>query len=76
LFIVYAGVCNFLRSGFRRAKNASIDGKPGIVESPGKLIIAFWISLSSSSEVAGSSNCYLYKLVNYYLIYELIGSEG
>jgi hypothetical protein len=51
-----------------------MDGKPGIVESPGKFIIAFWISLSSSSAVAGSSNCSLYKLVNYYRICELIGS--
>lgn len=70
----YAGFCNFLSKGFNKAKKASMDGKPGIVESPGKFIIAFWISLSSSSAVAGSSNCSLYRLVNYYRICELIGS--
>jgi hypothetical protein len=55
-------------------KNASIDGKPGIVESPGKLIIAFSMSLSVISSVAGSSYCSLYKKLSSYLIDELIGS--
>lgn len=40
LLILYAGFCNFLSKGLSNAKKASIDGKPGIVESPGKLIIA------------------------------------
>jgi hypothetical protein len=28
-------------NGFNNERKASIEGKPGIVESPGKLIIAF-----------------------------------
>jgi len=53
--ILYAGFCNFLSKGLSKAKKASIDGKPGIVESPGKLIMALSISLSVRSSVAGSS---------------------
>ena len=34
-------VLSFFNKGFNKAKKASIEGKPGIVESPGKLIIAF-----------------------------------
>jgi len=46
-----------LRRGFSKAKKASIEGKPGIVESPGKFIIALSISLSVISSVAASSYC-------------------
>ena len=74
LLILYAGFCNFFSNGFKRAKKASMDGKPGIVESPGKLIMALSISLSESSSVAGSSYSSLYKLLSYSLISELIGS--
>lgn len=68
-----AGLLNFFKSGFNNAKNASIEGNPGIVE-PGKFIIAFWISLSFNYYVAWLSYCSLYKELNYSLISELIGS--
>jgi len=35
-----------------------MEGKPGMVESPGKLIIALSMSLSVISSVAASSYCY------------------
>jgi len=52
LLISYAGFWSRLRRGFKIARKASIEGKPGIVESPGKFIMAFWISLSEIYSVA------------------------
>jgi len=42
----------------RRARKASIEGNPGIVDSPGKFLIAISMSLSVMSSVAASSYCY------------------
>ena len=53
------GDCNFLSNGESRAKKASMEGKPGMVESPGKFVRAFSISLSFSNDVAVSSYCSL-----------------
>ena len=58
LLIWYAGFWSFFNKGFKRAKKASIEGKPGM-ESPGKLIIALSMSLSVNYSVADSSYCSL-----------------
>lgn len=44
------GDCSFLSKGVRIAKNASIEGKPGIVH-PTKLLIALSISFNFNSFV-------------------------